>query len=131
MSQMKESSRPIMQLSIQNLIVPLLPRTIARQAVMDVFSRHSLVLTNVPGHDDICELARKDVTGVQLFFSNLLTQINIISYANNIHGNIVYDPVTLPNFESFGILYSQALVRIAEELNVPPPDDLLMSIRKQ
>lgn len=117
-----------MQLCIQNLIVPFLPRTIARQAVMDVFSRHSLVLTNVPGHDDICELAGKAVTGVQLFFSNLLTQIDILSYANNVFGNIVYDPNTLPNFEHFGVLYAKALVKIAEELNIQPPDDLLLSI---
>ena len=128
MAQIKGSSRPIMQLCIQNLIVPFLPRTIARQAVMDVFSRHSLVLTNVPGHDDICELAGKAVTGVQLFFSNLLTQIDILSYANNVFGNIVYDPNTLPNFEHFGVLYAKALVKIAEELNIQPPDDLLLSI---
>lgn len=128
MSEIKASSRPIMQLSIQNRIAPLLPRPIARQAVMDVFSRHSLVLTNVPGHNEICELAGKAVTGVQLFFSNLLTQIDIISYANNVFGNIVYDPMALPDFKNFGILYAKALVTLAEELHIQPPDDFLLLV---
>jgi hypothetical protein len=126
MSQIKESSRSGMQWSIQNLIVPFLPRTITRRAVMDVFSRHSLVPTNVLGYDDICELAGNEVTGAQL----LLTQIDIISYSNNIFGNIVYELVALPNFDKFGIHYGKALVKIAEELIVQPPDNLLMSIHK-
>ena len=130
MSKVKESSRPIMQLCIQNGIAPLLPQTIARQAVMDVFSRHSCVLTNVPGHNDICELAGKEVIGVQLFFCNLLTQIDVISYAGNIFGNIVYDPVALVNFGNFGILYAKALVKIAEEYKIEPPRDVLLSISK-
>lgn len=130
MSKVKESSRPIMQLSLQNGIAPLLPQTIARQAVMDVFSRHSCVLTSVPGHNDICELAGKEVIGVQLFFCNLLTQIDILSYADNVFGNIVYDPIALPNFGNFGILYAKALVRIAEEYNIEPPRDMLLSVTK-
>jgi WS/DGAT C-terminal domain/Wax ester synthase-like Acyl-CoA acyltransferase domain len=130
MSQIKQSSRPILQLLLQNMIVPFLPHSVARQAVMDIFARHSVVFTNVPGPDDSCELAGKTVTGVQLFFSNLLTQVNIISYAGHVHGNVVYDPDALPNFDTFGMLYAKAYVQLAERLSVQPTDDLLLLTKK-
>jgi WS/DGAT C-terminal domain/Wax ester synthase-like Acyl-CoA acyltransferase domain len=121
----KTSPRAIVQLSIQNTIPPLLPRSLARQAVMDVFSRHSLVLTNVPGPAEACELAGKAVSGVQLFFSNILSQVDLLSYGGQIYGNIVYDPEALPEFKNFGRIYANALVLLAERLSVKPPNSLL------
>jgi diacylglycerol O-acyltransferase / wax synthase len=125
MTQIKHSSRAYMQLLIQNTIAPLLPRRVARQTVMDIMSRHSFVLTNVPGHGEICLMAGKPVSAVQVFFNNLLTQVDIVSYAGNVYGNVVYDPNALSDFQTFGLLYAKALILLAERLGVQPPDDLL------
>jgi WS/DGAT C-terminal domain/Wax ester synthase-like Acyl-CoA acyltransferase domain len=124
-TKLKESSRAMMQLIIQNSIPPLLPRFLARQAVLDVFSRHSLVLTNVPGPEEACKLAGVPVTGVQLFFSNLLSQVDLLSYAGHVYGNIVYDPDALPEFQNFGRLYARALLLLSERLGVKAPNSLM------
>jgi WS/DGAT C-terminal domain len=124
-TKLKESSRPMMQLIIQNSIPPLLPRFLARQAVMDVFSRHSLVLTNVPGPEEACTLAGVTVTGVQLFFSNLLSQVDLLSYSGQVYGNIVYDPDALPEFQNFGVLYAKALLLLSERFGVTAPNSLM------
>lgn len=124
-TKIKESSRAVMQLTIQNTIPPLLPRFLARQAVMDVFSRHSLVLTNVPGPEEACKLAGVTVAGVQLFFSNLLSQVDLLSYAGQVYGNIVYDPDALPEFQNFGRLYANALLLLSERFGVKAPNSLM------
>jgi WS/DGAT C-terminal domain len=110
-----------MQLLIQNTLPHVLPRSLARQALMDVFSRHSLVLTNVPGPDESCVLAGKTVSSVQFFFTNLISQVDLLSYAGQVFGNIVYDPMALPNFHTFGLLYANALLLLADRLGVQPP----------
>jgi WS/DGAT C-terminal domain/Wax ester synthase-like Acyl-CoA acyltransferase domain len=128
-TEMKEKPRAVMQLMIQNAIPPLLPKSVSRQTVMDVFSRHSLVLTNVPGPNQACALAGKTIQGVQLFFNNILTQVDLLSYAGQVFGNIVYDHEALPDFQDFGRLYACALVQLAERLQVTPPRELLSATK--
>jgi hypothetical protein len=128
-TEIKETPRAYMQLQIQNIIPPLLPVKVARQTVMDVFSRHSLVLTNVPGPTHKCRLAGQVVESVQLFFENLLNQVDLVSYAGTVYGNIVYDPDALPEFQNFGLFYARALVTLAEHYQVPIPADVQVSIR--
>lgn len=123
---LKGKPRALVQLSIQNNIAPLLPKSVGRQTVMDIFSRHSLVLTNVPGPPVACALAGQPLTAVQLFFDNLLTQVNIVSYSGQIWGNIVYDPDALDSdsMKEFGQSYARALTTLAEQLKVEVPQNL-------
>jgi len=76
---------------IQNNVVPLLPVSSAQQTCYDIFTRHSLVFSNVPGPDKQCLLAGKAVTGLQMFYANLIPQIILISYAGKVYGNMVLD----------------------------------------
>lgn len=58
-SELKKSLAPYCQLLIQNYVLPLLPLFLRRKAAQDVFTRHSLVFSNVPGPDHslaICKL---------------------------------------------------------------------------
>ena len=113
-----------MQLKIQNGLGPYIPVSVGQQTVFDTFSRHSLVLTNVPGPSDKVLFAGKKVMGVQLFFDNLLTQVDLISYAGKVYGNIIFDAEELPNSKIFGTLYVNALVQLAQRLNVNVPPEL-------
>jgi diacylglycerol O-acyltransferase len=115
----KSTPRALVQLWIQNAIPPLLPASVARQTVYDVFSRHSLVLTNVPGPDRPCLIAGKVATSMQIFLFNLLPQISFMSYAGQIMGNMVADPNELPESNLLADLYAAALVQLAERLGVP------------
>jgi diacylglycerol O-acyltransferase / wax synthase len=123
----KGKPRAIVQLAIQNTIPRFLPNSIGRQAVMDVFSRHSLVLTNVPGPDLPVALAGVPMRAVQLYFNNLVSQVNILSYNGQVYGNIVYDPLALPPeaMHQFGRFYTRALLRLADHFQVDPPHELM------
>lgn len=123
-TEMKEKPRAYMQLSIQNKLGPYVPVSMGQQTVFDTFSRHSLVLTNVPGPTERVLFAGRRVRGVQLFFDNLLTQVDLISYAGRIYGNIIFDADQLPDSGAFGELYAAALVELAKRLDVDIPSDL-------
>jgi len=130
-TEMKEKPRAYMQLKIQNSLVKHLPRSIARQTCFDVFSRHSLVLTNVPGPAHKCRLAGKTVEKVHLFFNNILSQVNLISYSGMVYGNIIYDADALPELApGFGLSYALALVDLAKAFEVEVPKEILALRRK-
>jgi diacylglycerol O-acyltransferase len=130
MNEIKSTPRAFVQLWIQNTLPPLLPVSMARQTVYDVFSRHSLVLTNVPGPDRPCLIAGKVGTSVQMFLSNLLPQISFLSYGGQIIGNMVMDPNELPESNRIPELYAAALVQLAERLELPVPLELVAFVKQ-
>lgn len=124
-TEMKERPRAYMQLQIQNNLGPCIPVSVGQQTVFDTFSRHSLVLTNVAGPGEKILFAGKKVKSVQLFFDNLLTQVDLISYAGQVYGNIIFDADQLPNSEIFGQLYAKALGELGEQLKVDVPPEVV------
>ena len=122
--EMKEKPRAFMQLTIQNSLGPFIPLSVGQKTVFDTFSRHSLVLTNVPGPAEPCRFAGARVKSVQLFFDNLLTQVDLLSYSGKIYGNIIYDANELPDAAVFGKLYLEGLIELAEEFSVELPPEL-------
>jgi len=128
-TEMKEKPRAFMQLTVQNKVGPYIPNSVGQQTVFDTFSRHSLVLTNVPGPSNRCLFAGKVAKSVQLFFDNLLTQVDLISYAGSVYGNIIFDADELPNSEIFGRLYAGGLVDLAEKFNVDVPAEVKEAAR--
>lgn len=123
-TEMKEKPRAYMQLQIQNNLGPYIPLGVGQQTVFDTFSRHSLVLTNVPGPMNKVLFAGKKVKSVQLFFDNLVTQVDLISYAGQVYGNIIFDADQLPGLNTFGQLYLSALVELAKLLDVDVPSEV-------
>lgn len=122
--EMKEKPRAYMQMQIQNKLAPLIPVSLGQKTVFDTFSRHSLVMTNVPGPSEEILFAGKTVKSVQIFFDNMLTQIDVISYAGQVYGNIIYDEAQLPNFKGFGQRYVAALVELANRLKIDIPSEV-------
>ena len=122
--ELKAKPRAYMQLKVQNGLGPKLPVSVGQKTCFDTFSRHSLVLTNVPGPIEPVLFAGKPVTGLQLFFDNLVTQVDIISYAGQVYGNMVFDGDELPEVEGFGRMYAGALVALAGRLDVDVPAEV-------
>jgi diacylglycerol O-acyltransferase len=118
---LKKSPRAFIQLWFQNNIAPWLPVSLGRQTTFDVFSRHSLVLTNVPGPEKPCLFAKAKITGVQMIFPNVIPQVDLLSYAGIIYGNIVYDPTDLPKGDMLAQLYAKALVDLAKTFLLEAP----------
>jgi len=122
MTALKTSPTAVVQLNLQNMLPTVLPRSFTQQATFDIFSRRSVIFSNVPGPTKPCLFASKEVIGVQMFFSNLIPQTGFISYRGQIFGNICLDPEGIRNCKSISILYSQALVLMAERVNVAIPN---------
>lgn len=122
--EMKEKPRAYMQLKVQNNFGPYVPTSAGQKTVFDTFSRHSLVLTNVPGPSVVCMFAGKPAKSVQLFFDNLLTQVDLLSYAGQVYGNMIFDADQLPDSNLFGRLYAGALVELANRLSIAVPPEV-------
>jgi hypothetical protein len=88
---LKKSPQAIIQLVLQNKVLPLLPYFITRKIAFDVFARHSIVFSNLPGPAAAIKLAGETVLGFQLGFANLLPQVIIISYNNGVFFNLCMD----------------------------------------
>jgi hypothetical protein len=97
MKMVKDSGRVVMQSWVQENLLPLLPRFFARQTAYDIFSRHSMVFSNVPGPSDDIFFSGKRLCGMQVIFPNLINQALLISYKGAIFMNIVVDPSIVSN----------------------------------
>lgn len=115
---LKTTPRAFLQLWLQNNIVDKLPVFVGRTTALDIFSRHSLVLTNVPGPPEPCRIGSKVVQGLQLFFPNVIPQVDLLTYAGQVYGNIVYDPDCLAEGDSLAGLYAKALVTLGREIQL-------------
>lgn len=123
----KSTPRVLIQLSIQNKLLPYLPAVVGQQTLFDIMSRHSLVFSNVPGPDRHVLVAGKVVTGVQMLYANLIPQVGFLSYAGNVYGNVMLDPSALEDSNRLAHFYIAALRTLATRLDVPAPRELAVS----
>ena len=110
---------PLVQLWIQNHLLPKLPMFLSRQTCYDTFTRHSCIFTNVPGPPTPILWAGSEVKAMQMIFPNLISQISMLSYGDVIHGNIVVDDHVVTNPELFRSLFVEELKEVADVLKVP------------
>jgi len=87
-------------LAITNNISPLLPKFMQQQTARDIFSRHSLVFSNVQGpKEDIC-IFGKPVEKFHVVFYNVNTQLLAVSCADKIFLNVTADPDVVKGLEN-------------------------------
>lgn len=91
-SALKDSPMAPVQLAIQNKALPWVPRAIAQDTAYQLFRRHSVVFSNVPGPQEPVFWAGEQVVGAQMIYPNLLPQVGILSYNGHLYGNLVIDP---------------------------------------
>ena len=91
MTYLKNSPMALVQFWIQNNILPLLPTFLAQGTALDLFKRHSMVFSNVPGPDRPLAFAGERVMAMQTIFPNLLPQALIVSYNGGVFMNMVVD----------------------------------------
>lgn len=113
------------QMWIQNYITPYLPISVGRQAVFDIFCRHSLVFTNIPGPSSPVVFAGKEIKEMQVFYANLISQASFMSYREKIFGNFCLDADEIADSQSLSRLYANSLLKLAKRLDVPVPESTL------
>lgn len=94
---LKRSPAALIQLFLQDKVLSIMPTFFARQTAFDVFSRHSIVFSNLPGPANMIKLAGEELLGFQISFPNLIPQVIIISYNNGIFFNLCIDEEIIAN----------------------------------
>lgn len=119
MTSIKTSYVAPIQMWIQSNILPLLPQFLQRKTAYDIFSRHSIVFSNVPGPPHTIHFCGEKILGIQVIFPNLIPQCLIVSYANEIFMNMVIDchvikdcDILLPRF------YMEEAIALGKEYGI-------------
>ena len=109
----------LVQYWIQTYLVPLLPKFLALQTAFDIFSRHSMVFSNVPGPANELLFCDQPLLGMQILFPNLLNQVLLISYGGQIFYNMVVDEDACPQGkELLPGLFLEEMKELAKRFNV-------------
>mmetsp|Transcript_55459 Transcript_55459/g.134658 ORF Transcript_55459/g.134658 Transcript_55459/m.134658 type:complete len:588 (-) Transcript_55459:79-1842(-) len=87
MSGLKNSLVPAVMMGLQTYVLPLFPLWFNRDQVVQIFSRHSVVASNVPGPPIQCVFANQPVQAVHMVHCNLIPQLSFLSYHGMVYGN--------------------------------------------
>jgi hypothetical protein len=125
MGEIKSSPYAGVQLYVQETIPPKLPLAFGRKTVFDMISRHSVIFSNVPGPEKAVAFGGQKVTGIQMYFNNLLPQVGILSYEGKIFMNMNMDTEAIPGSEKMPIYFAQELVAMSKAFDVEVPVEII------
>ena len=66
-----------------------MPYFVSRDQTLQLFSRHSMVLSNVPGPSELVSFANHEVKSVQMIHMNLMPQLAFLPYRGTIFGYVI------------------------------------------
>ena len=89
---LKATSMVGVQFYIQTYVLPYLPAFLRQKTAYDLFSRHSMVFSNLPGEEIEVSIGGETMKGLQVVFPNLLPQVLLISYHEQVFANMCIDP---------------------------------------
>ena len=117
---LKNSSIVGVQFYIQTYILPFLPGFLRKQTAYELFQRHSMVFSNLPGETQPMTIGGEELLGLQVIFPNLLPQCLLISYNQQIFANLCVNPdyVSGPEAEILKKAYMEELREMASLLGV-------------
>ena len=109
----KTSAYARVALACTNLSIKTLPISVCRDTTTNVFARHSIVFSNVPGPQTPVCLAGAVMTEIQQVFLNCISQAGVLSYNGTLYGNLVVDSNLVPDPRALGHLYIAELQALA------------------
>lgn len=118
-TKVKKSPTAFVQMYLQNLLPKILPQFLQQKTAFDIFSRHTMVFSNVPGPSDLISLCGEEVVGMQILFPNILPTVILISYAGGIYFTMNLDDDEMPGAaEELPKYYLEELRELAGEYGV-------------
>jgi hypothetical protein len=99
-SEIKKSPTAYVQMFLQELLPHILPKFLQLKTAFDIFSRHTIVFSNVPGPANIISMCGEKVVGMQVLFPNILPTCIILSYAGNVFLNLNIDDDSMPGLDT-------------------------------
>ena len=134
--QLKSSPLAYVALWIQNNLLPLVPSFLAQKTALDLFQRHTIVFSNVPGPTRPVSFCNERVLAIQAIFPNLLPQVILISYCDAIFANMVLDEKLVTHPELLSKYYVEEVMELCKHYNisfapegVKPTPEMLLSKR--
>ncbi len=114
---------------LQRLLPRILPKFLQQKTAHDIFSRHTMVFSNVPGPSRDIFVCGERVLGIQTLFPNLVPQSLLISYADSVFFNMSLDEEDLPGpaFTDLPALFLAELRELAEAFGVDASDGAVLS----
>jgi len=122
--ELKESLLPHCQRAFTNSFLPYLPLEICRKIILQIFSKHTVVITNVPGPEKQVFIANKPVSTCRFTANSLYSVISILSYNGQITITLNIDDHAIPNAHLLPKFFLNALVDLGKEFNVDIPHTL-------
>lgn len=118
---LKTSPMAFATLWIQNNLLPLLPTFAAQKAAYDLFVRHTMVFSNVPGPSRTVTFCGSRIVGMQAIFPNLIPQVIMISYAGALFNNMVLDDELVGDSHLLKQFYLEEILELCKAYNVSLP----------
>ena len=115
---LKRSLEAPVSLGVSAVVEALAPLSFVQQTVGDLFSRHSLVFSNVPGPDTAVMLDGCVVREIQMVYPNLLTQVGLLSYCGTVFANFTIDTQAVKGAESLGAYFHAELRELCRSYSV-------------
>lgn len=98
------------------------PTCVLRKVGQSLFSRHSLIYSNVPGPGQRIMVAGEEVQQIWPMFPNIISQLLCVSYNGLLYMTLALDAKIVLEPESLSLLYLDELRALAVEFGVDPVD---------
>lgn len=99
-----------------NFATGISPLSILRKAASETFSKHTLLISNVPATTVPITFPKEggeQVDELQMVFPNVITQVSIITYNGKVCANIVADPTLFPDIQALGNFWTSEISSLA------------------
>ncbi|CDJ62289.1 COG3639: ABC-type phosphate/phosphonate transport system, permease component (ISS), related [Eimeria necatrix] len=105
----------------QRVVGHLMPRQFICKAAEGLFSRHSVVFSNLPAYTAPVYFCGCEITEVQVVYPNLIPQVEVVSYAGRVFFSIVFDPSIVKEGHKLPNLFVEELFRLADAFGIARP----------
>ncbi|CDJ37886.1 COG3639: ABC-type phosphate/phosphonate transport system, permease component (ISS), related [Eimeria tenella] len=105
----------------QRVVGHLMPRQFICKAAEGLFSRHSVVFSNLPAYTAPVYFCGCEITEVQVVYPNLIPQVEVVSYAGRVFFSIVFDPSIVKEGHKIPNLFVEELYRLADAFGIARP----------
>ena len=95
-----------------------------RKGNKDLFTRHSMTFSNVPGPQKQLSIVGKDIKSVRFYLNHLIPTVCILSYNGGMTVSLVIDDQGVPNVSKIPRLFTNALISLANEFDVEVPKEM-------
>lgn len=100
---------------------------LTQMIAFDVFRRHSIILSNVPGPAGVVMYGRHKLLGLQFFFPNLLPQYDVVSYNGGVFACLTVPAQVVKKTDDLGAMFHDEMVALAESFGVSTAKDYMLS----